>query len=610
MNFKRVLSFIMTVFLILSVFSSCKGKAKPTLSEKPGDIEETKIVFSETIEKTETTGLYELGKEITKDTENIKIVAGNETAHLCIKGESSLEVIHFSVFDNKVLATTNIPGTEWNYGVLEKDSFYAVELSSATLFLFDRKGEKKSETKLDEASLSFAFLQKTGENIVYKKTDSSNLYKLNLTTKEKTQTKESFEISGNPSCDENAVYVKDSLGRSYSVAFKDMAVTKTKTEPFREYVGPLGIAVENNYFTVTQLNTGEQKIMIERLNKDEKIICAQDLRFITINTENQKYFRYYDFSQGIASQEMGKDEEKLLDAQFVSEDYIFSVVRNTTSSKNIYRLLKISEDTTMTGILSDKIFEKALYSNVLGGETTEDTTQTDKIAEEHGVRFLYGKMGSAFKTDFTYSQADSKEVLEKLTMAERVFNVLPKDFLMEVTNNREIWVYLCKNLDNKGTEYTKFSGQTELYNHKLIFIDISCDDEIFTELLCHEFAHILDDYMSESVLTGFGDITPENIKKAAYTNSYTKELTDKYTQKDSEKGDIWFYNKYCKISEKEDRVITLGEMFNVILVSIPSEEIKEENVKKKASFMAKALEESFDFCKKGYTQPWEMYIMN
>ena len=205
-------------------------------------------------------------------------------------------------------------------------------------------------------------------------------------------------------------------------------------------------------------------------------------------------------------------------------------------------------------------------------------------------------MGSDFKADFSYSLATEKDALAKLPEAEKVLNVITKELLMEATCDREIWVYLCNGLNTKGTEYTNQAGLAKLYNHNVIFIDIG-SGEAFSELLSHEIAHILDNYMAESVLAPFSELTPSKFKTSG---------NDKYTQ-GSEDKEIWFYNKNCKISDKEDRTIILGEMFNAIAISTPNEKFVAENVKKKADFMAKALEESFDFCKASPGGPWNIY---
>ena len=597
MNFRRFLAFFLATFLILTLFSGCKGKNKPTLQEKPGEIEETKVVFSESIEKTDKVGLYELGSEITKNTENIKIVAGDETAYLCSLGESSLEVIHFSVFENKKLATTTLNGTNWHYGVLVKDEFYAIELSSATLFVYDRNGSKKSETKLDETALSFAFLERQGENVIYKKADSNTLYKLNLKTKEKTNTVESFDLSGNPSYDETAVYVKTTAGISYSISFKDLTVTKTRTESFREYYGPVGIATEKDFFTIALLNTGKEKIMLKKFSPEEKFLCANDTMLIT-KTEN--YVKAYNFMQGLVTKNIGKEKEKVIDAAFVGDDYIFVAARKAESTENVYRLLKLSEEEEKDTVICNRLFDKVVYQSVLEGNEEKDTTLSDKIADEYGVRFLYGKMGSDFKTDFSYSLTSQKDATAKIALAEKIFRVFPNEMLKEATNNREIWVYLCQGLDNKGKDYTKKAGTTELYNHKVIFIDIACEENEFVELLYHQFAHILDEYMPNNVKEGFSALTPDKVKKSGENEKYTQE---------SKSEEVWFYNKNCKISEEEDRVTTLGEMFNAIYSSTPGECFVSENVKKKADFMAKALIENFEICQKNPNGPWEVYII-
>ena len=191
-------------------------------------------------------------------------------------------------------------------------------------------------------------------------------------------------------------------------------------------------------------------------------------------------------------------------------------------------------------------------------------------------------------------------------MLEKIFDVLPTELLFEATSGREIWVYFCTEIDNKGKEYTSNAVLTELKNHKLILIDASCSDTRFAEALCHEFAHILDDYLPQSVKDGFGALTPDDIKAAAYTNDYTKISSDQYTAYDKDKSNVWFYNNYCRINEKEDRVITLGEMFKIYATQSSGENFTYENVKKKAAYLSKALEECFDYGKQYENQHWEL----
>lgn len=596
MNFRRLLSFFMTLVLILALFSGCKGKNNPTLEEDPKDIEETKVVFSESIEKTEKVGLYELGTEITKNTSNIKIVAGDETAYLCSFEENALSVTHFSVFENKVLTTTTLNGTDWNYGVLMKDEFYAVELSTATLYVYERTGGKKSEIKLVEGALSFAFLERSGKNIIYKKADSNIIYKYNLSSKETTNTKESFDIKGNPSYDENAVYIKCSDSKSYSIAFNDLKVTKTRTETFREFLGPVGVATEKNYFTIAFLDTGKEKIMIEKRNADEKPLYANETRLIT---KTNDFFRCYTLSSGIITEEIGSEDETVIDAQFLGDDYIFAAIKKDDSSENVYRLLKMSEDEKTSGVVYNRLFDSTIYSTTFN-QDGKNNADTDRIAFDYGVRFLYGKMGSDFKSDFSYKIASEEDALAKLAMAEKILSIVPTELLKEANDNREIWVYLCKGLDTKGVDYTKNAGLTKIYNHNVIFIDVGTDDETFAELFCHQIAHILDNYMPESVLAPFSELTPSEYKKSG---------NDKYTQQSSDE-EIWFYNKDCKISDKEDRTITLGEMFNAIINYTPTEKFLAKEVKAKADFLVKAIVKSFDSCKDSDGAPLNVYYTN
>ena len=105
---------------------------------------------------------------------------------------------------------------------------------------------------------------------------------------------------------------------------------------------------------------------------------------------------------------------------------------------------------------------------------------------------------------------------------------------------------------------------------------------------------------------GFSNITPEKIKSAAYTNNYEKISDDKYTPYDKDNTEVWFYNNYCRINEKEDRVITLGEMFRVHAVPSSGENFGFDNIMKKAGYLSHALEETFDYCANNERQLWEV----
>ena len=214
MKQKRILSLTVITFLILSLFSGCAKPKTPVIEETPNKIKETKIEFAETIEKNKIEGLYNLGAEITKEISNAEIKIGKTVAHICVKGQGETQVTHFSVYEDKVLGNTSLIGEEFSYGALENDCFFAVNLQTAALTVYEKDGAVKSETQLAATPLSFAFLEEKGEHVVFKKKDSSKINKLNLKTKEEKESEESFAIKGTPSYDDSGVYFRDTENRS------------------------------------------------------------------------------------------------------------------------------------------------------------------------------------------------------------------------------------------------------------------------------------------------------------------------------------------------------------------------------------------------------------
>ncbi len=610
MNFKKLFSITLSVILISLLFSACQKPNSPTIENTSSVQEEEKITLAETIEKTEAEAVYKIGEKININATNADIKVAEGIAHIFFDMGDTTEVVSLSVYENLVLSNVTVSGNSLNYGVLDGGQFYAVNLDTATLFVYEKSGELKSEKKICDSSLRFGVLNMSGQYLIYQKTDSAVINRYDLLSDDIKESEEEFNITGIPSRDKTAAYVKDSSGKHFKIDFENFGIIKTRTEAFKEYVDCMGVAVEGKYFTVTDLYNGSEKRMFQRLG-EEQIIAAQTEKFITLN-ETKRHFRLYDISSGVATGEIeapGNDLESIggiLDAQFVGDEYILLALKDKETAENYYRLFNIKENQDKVTFEYGRINESEIYKKVFGEKETEAETLAKTITEKYNIRFLYGNVGKDFKTDFKYTNADGVDVLPKLKVVEKVFEVLPAELLMEATADREIWVYFCSELDNKDTEYSDLAVLTELYNHKLILIDSRCSDNRFAEMLCHEFAHILDDYMPQSVKNGFSKITPEDIKAAAYTNDYKKLPSDQYTPYDSDKDNVWFYNNYCRINEKEDRVITLGEMFKIYAVQSSGENFAYENVKKKAGYLTHALEVTFDYCKETDKQHWEL----
>ncbi len=606
MTFKKLLSITFSVILIISLLASCKKPNSPTIENTSSkQEEEVKITLAETIEKTEVPALYKLGIDIKADASKAEIMAADDIVHIFLNMGENTQVVTFSVYENSVLGTSTVTGNALNYGILDGGQYYAVNLDTATLFIFEKSGELKKETKICDDPLLFGALNASGQYFVYQRKESSVINRYDLLTGKIMESEETFNITGTPVSDKDSVYVKDQSGKHYNISFEAFTIEKTRTEAFREYVDCFGFATEGEYFTYTALSNGIEKYMTKYLSAEEKVISAKEGAFITTPLNTHNCFRIYNTESGFATGEI-QTGGIILDAQFVGTEYVFIALEDSNTSENFYRLFSIEENENKEIFEVGRLDEEVIYKNVFGTKETEASKEAKKLTDEYGIRFLYGKEGKDFKTDFTFAMADGVDVIPKLKVAQNVFDALPSELLLEATAGREIWVYFCTDLDNKGTEYSKLSVLTQLYNHKLILIDARCSEDRFAELLCHEFAHILDDYMSDSVKTGFSLLTPEHIRAAAYTNDYTKISSDQYTPYDEDKSNVWYYNNYCRINEKEDRTITLGQMFKNYVVKSTGEQFAYENIGKKAGYLSKALEETFDYCKETENQLWEL----
>ena len=610
MNFKRIFSITLSVILIFSCISGCKKTKTPTIENVSSNPTEEKITFAETIVKTDQEAIYKLGEDIKVSSTKVDILVNQGMAHIFSNMGGTTQAVGFSVYENAVLSQVTLTGEALNYGVLGGGEFYAVNLETATLSIYEKSGQLKSEKQICDSALRFGALNTTGQFLIYQKANSTSLFRYDLLTDQTKESQEKINIVGTPSHDDDGVYVKDSSGKHYRIEFDSFEIVKTRTEAFREYVDCMGVAVEKDFFTLTSLKPGNPKQMAEKLG-EEKIVAAQEERFITLSSTN-RYFRLYNMGTGLASGEIEVEGEKqettgrILDAQFVGDDYILLALEYGGTNEIYFRLFNITENESKVIFDADRLQDSVIYEDVFVDKDSEAEKLAQEITEKHKIRFFYGKTGEGFKTDFSYLKVTDEDLTSKLSMAEKVLDEIPPELLMEATADREIWVYFCKKLDNKGTEYSKLSAITELYNHKLILIDVSCNDERFAELLCHGFAHILDDYMSESIKDGFSQLTPDNIKAAGYTNSYQNIPSDQYTPYDSDKSNVWFYNSYCRINEKEDRTYTLGEMFRIYVVQASGEKFSYEIVKKKAAYMSYALEQTFDYCKEADKQLWEI----
>lgn len=606
MTFKKLFSIFLSVILIVSLLSACKKTNTPTIDKTSSQQEEEpKITLAETIEATETFGLYNLGADIKTEASNVDIKIANNTAYIFFDMGSELQVVSFSIFENTVLGTTTQTGEKHNFGVLDTGEFYVTNLQTSQVSIFEKDGKLKEETNICDSPLKFGFLDITGQFFIYQKTDSAVVNRYDFLSTETKEGSEKINVTGSADYDKENVYVKDEMDKHYSINFETFDFTKTQTEGFREYIDGVGFATEGEYVTHTLLKNGIAKYMSKFISSEEKVIAANENRFIVVPEKTRNYFRVYNFESGFATGEI-QVLGSVLDAQFVGENHIFIAHKDTSSSKILYQLFVMDENESRETFEGGRLDELEVYKNVFVDPSKFEDTEAGEIAYEQKIRFFYGKMGDGFKPEFRYSLISETDFAAKLKMAKKVLEVLPPDLLTEASAGREIWVYLCTGLDNKNTEYSELAAHTELYNHKLILIDAKCSDNRFVELLCHEFAHILDDYFPQSIKDGFSSITPENIKSAAYTGDYKNISSDQYTPYDSDKSNVWFYNNYCRINEKEDRTITLGEMFRNYAVASSGANFNFENVQKKAGYLSKALEETFDYCKETERQLWEL----
>ncbi|MBR6572875.1 MAG: hypothetical protein IKK77_04085 [Clostridia bacterium] len=606
MTFKKFLSIFLSVILIASLLSACKKTNTPTIENTSSkQEEEQKVTLVDTIEATETHGLYKLGAEIKTEASNADIKIIDNTAYIFFDMGSELQVVSFSVFENKVLGTTTLSGENHNYGVLDSGEFYVTNLQTSQVSLFEKDGNLKEETNICDSPLKFGFLDISGQFFIYQKTDSSVVNRYDFLSTETKEGTVKINITGSVNKDKENVYVKDEMSKHYSINFETFSITKTQTEAFREYIDGVGFSTEGEYVTHTALKNGIAKYMSKFISAQEKVITAEENRFIVVSEEPHNYLRIYDFDSGFATGEI-EVTGAILDAQFVDENHVFIAYKDTNTSKNLYHLFAINENEGRNTFEGGRLDDLEIYKNVFGPASNFEDTEAGDLAYEKKIRFFYGKTGEDFKPGFSYSLISKTDFDAKLNMAKKVLEVLDAELLTEATAGREIWVYLCAGLDNKNTEYSELAAHTELYNHKVILIDAKCSDNKFAELLCHEFAHILDDYFPQSIKDGFSSITPENIKSEAYTGDYKNISSDQYTPYDSDKNNVWFYNNYCRINEKEDRTITLGEMFRNYVVASSGDLFNFENVKKKAGYLSKALEETFDYCKETERQLWEI----
>ena len=148
--------------------------------------------------------IAEIAKELSLDTELVKVSCLGSVAKIDIVTPGldtcSMPVALYDLKNNELLSQTELSEGAWITGQTEK-GFYAVEQSKKTLYIYDKKGNKKTEKSFSDAGewSPVCAVSEDEKYFIYADSKSGTVYYIDLGTDEKKTLSE-------------GVYLRESLG--------------------------------------------------------------------------------------------------------------------------------------------------------------------------------------------------------------------------------------------------------------------------------------------------------------------------------------------------------------------------------------------------------------
>lgn len=616
---KRMLALFMAVLAIGFVGCNSGSEAQNNATTAI----ETTTIETTPGEATDVAGLYSLAADWkTKNPAlSVKYSDGYLIMPFVVGGMDTVEmtVVVYSVADEMTTAEIEVDCGQPQCGALSKGDFYIFDCEKFEMTYYSCIGEKKEKMTLpavkDCSYMELLGTSTDGTKIVYSEystTLPNQLAMYDTVTKEETVLSE--DIFYYISSDNEKMQLQGTDNNIFTLTFADKKLERIgDTLYYVTWTPYYGVDEKTNQFVLCSCDDLTNGYAIKKANDQETFITAG--KNIFISSENyyteSNTFKYTDLANKCKySVEIPKlhilggcltDEGQAIMVAGDGEGkdwglYLFDPTKAEKSEKIDVETVSLvpevpewkgSEETIrLAQELLDKYSVRAIWSNDKSKDLFEsvDTISMSKCSEE-------------------YVTATLKYLTEHL-------DYYPDGMLKEIGNQREIWLYLGKDLSvDNGLTSDAAGVYIMSENHVKIGIDIDgMENGNVGVTLAHELSHAIDDRVDYKWISGWVDLLPEDIREKAYFNDYSDYTDLSYTAYSDNNSPIWFSDSYGRTYPTEDRACIFQGLYESYEAGAIDFRIDYDNLKLKARYYCVMLRDNFDSCKNAKNLPWEQYL--
>ncbi|NCA68052.1 MAG: hypothetical protein EOM87_08320, partial [Clostridia bacterium] len=426
--------------------------------------------------------------------------------------ESSLEIVTYSLSEDKTLGKVTLPESAWLTGKLNAGGFYAISLSSYDIIFYDRYCNETYRTNLN-GRLSFqnlAAVSGDGKYMIYNRSPDGQLIIYTFATDNVESIYDLNGIFENIGYENGYFYLRNpkygifKISPFYRIP-ESVYINSTTCFATTE----IEIDTINSYFVLTPLDDTANRRMSPMRGEYETPVAACGNLFATVEYKNDdSIIRVYDIQERIVSP-MLNVAGTLQKTLFCENGLLLIISADTISQTITYYLYDLTGSEGYDSINISEIDNSVLYKESVPkwkGDA-ETIALAQSILDTYGVRVLFGK--DDFGTElfsFSFDPVDDDSVLPKMQALSQVLAYFPEGMTKDIGGGKEIWVYLCSNPHYTDTNDGVAGFATRQGYHFLILLDTVNSDSLFCSTLVHEMSHIIDYSVSVNLINSWIDL--------------------------------------------------------------------------------------------------------
>lgn len=541
------------------------------------------------------------------DTEGFSAQVKGDILHLSYWTEESMHRM-YSLKTGELLCELTLPG--WSVtGFLEDGSLWCMNMEHFEGYLYSTDGEKSAleiPAELREGAYQNASLSPDGRYLLALSVEET-LILCDL----EAGTQETFSPKGGPYWSIEYANGLFYLPATYGVLSLDptdgSTVIYDSSDSYGNVYGGLWQLFRDGAVVLGETDPAGKRFYVA-VSDDEMLYDVMHGCAVTTSYDEGNSLRFYDLREGVLLAEYHSDPSYYgVHAAFLPGGAV--LILEFSDDGTDIRLFDLPAAATEpqpveTLLLTDEELQEEIHR--LAAETEAAT----------GVDLLYGSEGNDFVI-YDYIGEAETDLLDVYLSVKKVSEILalyPEGMLKEAyeDTHRGLLLYLCGTIYGKSESSLSQAGglTTELDGYILVAVDVHNN---LAYDIPHELSHVFDrriNYISGETqkdwMAVWEQATPV---KNAYLNSYDDyHENDRYTAwNESKDKNVWFVDGYARTFPTEDRARIMENLFNPASDGI-AEILRFDNLQTKARLYCYILRECFASCDTDAVLYWETHL--